>query len=150
MPFVNSVRTSETPSELLWTVRLSDAAPNRRFVILLVAFAAAALGWFGFGRPLWGILGFAMVLGSTAEYWLGSRFRLDAKGAQARTGLSVSAMEWKDVRRIVVEGREVRLSPLEIPSTLEVFRGVALVTTPDNHDGVMSFIEAHVPEAPLQ
>ena len=135
--------------ELGWTVRLSDEAPRRRTTIFLVALAAAALGWFGFGHPFWGILGFAMILGSTAEHWLGSRFRLDARGASARTGPSVSAMEWKDVRRVLVNGREVRLSPLERASTLDAFRGVGLVTTRENHDAVLEFIRLRT-ELPLQ
>ena len=133
------------PDRLLWTVRLSDGTPHRRTAIFVVALAAAALGWFGFGHPFWGILGFAMILGSTAEHWLGSRFQLDAEGARARTGPSVTAMGWNEVRRILVKGKEVRLSPLERASTLDAFRGVALLTTPENEMDVLAFVRARVP-----
>ena len=131
---------------LSWTVRPFDGQPLKRLIVFAVAFLAMGVGWFGFGRPLFGILGFAMILGSTAEYWLGASFRLDAKGASARTGPSVTAMEWKDVRRVLVKGSEVRLSPLEAPSGLDAFRGVGLVVTPENREAVMAYVAAHVPE----
>lgn len=86
-----------------------------------------------------------MVLGATAEYWMGVTFRLDEKGASSKTGPSVTAMEWKDVRRVLVKGSEIRLSPLESPSTLDAFRGVGLVVRPDNREAVVAFVDAHVP-----
>lgn len=128
---------------MTWTVR--SASPLRVGVIFAVAFLALVIGWFGFGRSLFGLLGFAMILGSTADAWLGTRFTLDAMGASARTGPSVTAMAWSDVQRILVNGREVRLSPLEGPSTLDAFRGVGLVTIPENHEAVLEFVRSHAP-----
>lgn len=129
---------------LTWTVRLAGDSPVKRTAILAVAILAGLIGWFGFGRPLFGVVGMAMILGSTADYWLGSRFTLDAKGATAKTGLSVTAMDWSEVRRVLVKGREVRLSPLALASGLDSFRGVGLVPTEENRAAVMAFIEAHV------
>lgn len=135
---------------MTWTVRSTDGAPGRLVAIFGVAFLAMGIGWFGFGKPLFGLLGFAMILGSTADAWLGTHFRLDAKGASARTGPSVTAVEWGDVRRVLVKGREVRLSPLERASTLDAFRGVGLVVRPENREAVLAYITNQVPEAPLQ
>lgn len=130
---------------MTWTVRLADGAPARRMVILAVALAAGGIGWFGFG-PIFGVLGTAMVLGATAEYWMGSRFTLDSKGASARTGPSVTAMEWGEVKRVLVKGREVRLSPLAAPSGLDAFRGVGLIVTSENREAALAFVRARVPE----
>ncbi len=135
---------------LVWTVRPTDGAPVKLVAIFAVAFLALGVGWFGFGKPLFGLLGFAMILGSTGDAWLGTRFRLDAKGASARTGPSVTAMDWTDVRRVLDKGAEIRLSPLESASTLDAFRGVGLVTQPENRESVLEYVRAHAPEAPLQ
>ena len=123
-----------------WTVR--RLSPTRLAAILLVAFVALIVGWFGFGRPLLGLLGAAMILGATADSWLGTHFRLDETGASARTGPSVTAMGWGEVRRIVENGSEIRLSPLPEPSALDPFRGVGLVPLPENREAVRTFIEA--------
>ena len=126
---------------------MPPASPRRRAVIFVVALLAFGIGWFGFGKPIFGILGFGMILGSTAEYWLRTDFRLDEKGASARTGPSVTAMPWADVRRILARGSEIRLSPLEASSALDAFRGVGLIVTPDNREEVMAYVRAHVADA---
>src|SRR5437899_349552 len=94
-----------------WRVRLSDKAPHKRWVVGLCAIAAGLLGY-GFGGPLMGLAGFAIILGSTVEFWLGSRYSIDEKGVSAKTGLSVSSMEWGEVRRLTWGNDGVRLSPL--------------------------------------
>ena len=135
---------------LTWTIRPTDGQPVKLVAIFAVAFLALGIGWFGFGRPLFGLLGFAMILGSTADAWLGTRFRLDEGGASARTGPSVTAMEWTEVRRVLVKEAEIRLSPLENASTLDAFRGVGLLPTSENREAVLAFITSYAPEAPLQ
>lgn len=131
---------------MVWTVRLSDERPERRWAIYATAFAAFVMGIFILGQPVLGGLGAAMILGGTAEYWMGSRFALDVKGATARTGPSVTFMEWENVRRIIERGREIRLSPLEKASRLDEFRGVGLLTTTENREQVLGFVRARVPE----
>ena len=134
--------------KLTWTVRLADERPSRVYGIFAAALFAFLLGFFAFRQPVLGLLGAMMILGATADFWLGSRFSLDAKGATARTGASVTAMEWGEVRRVLERGREVRLSPLESPSKLDDFRGVGLVTTEENRERVLEFVRARVAAAP--
>ena len=129
---------------MTWTVR--RLTPVRLAAILTVAFVALLIGWFGFGRPLLGLLGATMILGATADVWLGTRFRLDENGASARTGPSVTAMAWTEVRRVVENGGEIRLSSLEEPSALDPFRGVGLVPLPENREAVLSYLNDRAPE----
>ncbi len=133
---------------LAWAVRLADERPGRTGVVYAAALLALGVGTFPFHQPLMGLLGASLVLGATAEHWLGSRFRLDAKGASARTGPSVTAMEWSEVKRVLERGREIRLSPLERASFAESTRGVGLLTTPENRDAVLTFVRSHVVAPP--
>lgn len=120
------VVTSVEPEALKWNVRPYQDAPQRRFVIFGIALLGGLGGWFLLREPLLGLLGFGMILASTMEYWLGSSYRLDEKGASSRTGFSITAIEWPQIRRVIVEEHGLKLSPLESPSRLDAFRGVFL------------------------
>jgi len=109
-----------------WRVRLSDKAPEKRAGVVVAALFAMVLGWLVFRSPAMGIVGFAIIFGSTAEYWLGATYKVDEKGASARTGFSLVSMEWADVKRVIWEKNGVRLSPLENAGTMDAFRGVFL------------------------
>lgn len=119
---------SETqPTESIsWRVRLSDNEPWKQWVILAVAFAVFLFGLLVYRRPLLGILGSVMILAATAEFWLGTVYRLDQEGASSRTGLSYARILWKDVKRAVVTGAGIKLSPLEETTRMAPFRGVFL------------------------
>jgi hypothetical protein len=92
-----------------------------------------------------GLLGFAMILASTADYWLGSHFMVDPKGVRARVGISLTAMEWKDVKRVTIEPHAIKLSPLESGNRMDVFRGVVLRTKPDLKVQVLDLIRTYMP-----
>ena len=141
---------AEDGETLVWAVRLADERPGGTAGVFAAAILALAVGTLLFRQPLMGLLGGALVLGATAEYWLGSRFRLDAKGASARTGPSVTAMDWNEVKRVLERGREIRLSPLERASFAESTRGVGLLTTPENRDAVLTFVRSHVLEPSVE
>ncbi len=109
-----------------WRVRLSDKAPRKLIVIGVSALLALGFGTILLGALIGG-LGFAIILGSTAEFWWGTAYRIDAKGASSRTLASLSSISWEDVKRVVVTGEGIKLSPLaEGTSRMSVFRGVFL------------------------
>lgn len=109
-----------------WRVRLSDNEPYKRWVILVVAVLAFFVGTFVYGKLLLGMLGSAMILAATAEFWLGTSYKLDSEGASSRTGLSLVKVLWTDVKRAVVTPVGIKLSPLEDATRLAAFRGVFL------------------------
>jgi len=67
-----------------------------------------------------------MILAATAEFWLGTVYKLDEEGASSRTGLSYGRILWKDVKRVVVTQVGIKLSPLDESTRLAPFRGVFL------------------------
>jgi len=115
----------EMPESISWRVRLSDKAPKKLYVLAFCALLALVIGTISFGLLL-GALGFAIILGSTAEFWWGTAYRLDPKGASARNVASVTAIAWDDVKRVVFAGDGVKLSPLAEPGRMGPFRGVYL------------------------
>ena len=86
---------------------------------------------------------FLAILGSTTEFWLPIRYVMDQKGASLRCGISVSAIEWADVKRVLIEERAVKLSPLEGDSRLDPFRGIVL-RYGEQKDVVVDYIKRHV------
>jgi hypothetical protein len=123
-----------------WNVRPYRDEPSRRIVIFAVALLALLGGWLLLRAPLLGLLGFGMILASTMEYWLGSSYRVDGKGASSRTGISLTAIDWSDVRRLIFEEHGIKLSPLEKPSRLDAFRGVFLKFDGQNREQVLQAV----------
>lgn len=126
----------EMPEAIRWRVRLSDKAPMKMPVIAVVAILAFAVGTFLFKNPLLGLIGFAMMFGSTAEYWLGSSYSVDDKRATMRTGFSYSAMEWSEVKRMTPDEGGIKLSPLEKAGPMDAFRGIYLRFGKDNREHI--------------
>lgn len=111
---------------MAWHVRLSDNEPWKVRIVFAVAVAVLLIGTIPFRSLLLGVAGSAMILAMTAEFWLGTSYRLDEEGATSRTGLSVARVLWKDVKRAVVTSVGIKLSPLEESTRLAPFRGVFL------------------------
>lgn len=118
--------STAVPETIAWRVRLSDNEPWKRWVILAFAVGAFAVGILVYKRPLLGLIGSVMILAATAEFWLGTAYKLDSEGASSRTGLSYARILWKDVKRAVVTGAGIKLSPLEETTRMAPFRGVFL------------------------
>ena len=126
----------ETRESFAWRVRLVDSEPKKLYGILVAAVVATVFGWVILRSPVLGLLGFAIILGSTAEFWLGSSYEIDHKGVRSRTGLSLTSIEWEQVKRIINEGNAIRVSPLEKAGSLDPFRGVLLRFAADQRSQV--------------
>lgn len=116
---------AEKSESISWTVRLSDKAPWKLIVICTCAFFAGGLGMWISG-PIAGLSGVLIVMASTADFWLGTRYRIDDVGASSKTAFSLTKMEWSEVRRVVIGSAGIKLSPLADSSRMSAFRGVFL------------------------
>ncbi|MBI1755519.1 MAG: hypothetical protein HYR64_00240 [Fimbriimonas ginsengisoli] len=128
---------NEESEALSWRVRLSEREPRKALVVVAAAFVTLCAGAFWLRQPLVGVVGAVVVLGATAEFLVGASYRLDLSGATSACLLSVSTIEWKDVRRAIVELDGLRLSPLETPGRRESFRGVFLRYGAENREAVI-------------
>jgi hypothetical protein len=130
-----------------WRVRLSDKAPGKLWVIWAVAVGAGLVGTLVYENPLLGLLGFAIILAATAEFWFGVNYTVDENGASSRIGPSLSRIEWENVRRVVTSEEGVKLSPLvNAESRLDAFRGVFLRFGGENRERVLDAVRRHVKE----
>ncbi|MCH7905411.1 MAG: hypothetical protein IH944_12725 [Armatimonadetes bacterium] len=120
--------------QLEWKICLGDADPKRRIVVLLFALAAGIVGTLLISFWL-GLIGFAAILLSTSEMFLPLSYRLNARTARVKNGLSVTEIAWEDVKRVLPVSDGIKLSPLKNPSRLDAFRGVYLRFA-DNEDEV--------------
>jgi len=130
-----------------WQVHLSKRNPEKVAGIALAAVIAAVGGWLLLRSPLFAVLGLIFILGSTTDFWLPMRYRLDEKGASLKCGVSMSAIEWPNVKSVMETTDGVKLSPLagEGKSRLEAFRGVFL-RFENNRDEVLAKIRSHMEE----
>lgn len=111
---------------LNWELRLWKQQPGRRIVVFVCAGVAGLFGWFLFQNALLALVGVLVILGSTTEFWLPLRYTVDAKGARVRSGISVTAIDWEDVKRVTLSEDGLKISPLAAPGRTAVFRGVYL------------------------
>ena len=111
--------------QLEWKVSLGDANPKRRIVVIGFAFVAGIVGTLLLSFWI-GVIGFIAILLSTMELFLPLSYRLTARAARVKNGLSVTEIAWEDVKRVLPVSDGVKLSPLKNPSRLDAFRGVYL------------------------
>jgi hypothetical protein len=124
----------------LWEVRLWSRNPAKLVGILIACVVAGTAGYFLFNQILFGLIGFCVIAIATAEYWLPQKYRLDNNGASSRCGISVSAISWNDVKRVIYDPEGVKLSPLAQDGRLSAFRGVYLRFA-DNQEEVQKRID---------
>lgn len=123
---------------LEWKAPLSADQKRKRNVVVIFAILAGLVGW-KFVSPLVGFIGCAAILIATAEIFLGVSYRLDPVSATSKCGMSVTAILWEDVKRVLPVSGGLRLSPLTKSSRLDEFRGV-LLRFSDNEDAVWGTI----------
>lgn len=111
---------------LEWSVSLGAHQTGKRYVVVALMLVVFLIGIFLLGSLVLALVGMGVVLASTLELFVPIRYRLDAKGAQARVAFALTRIEWSDVKRIWEDELGVYLSPLEKPSRLDRFRGVYL------------------------
>ena len=123
---------------LEWRVLLGDQMPQKRVPVIVAILIAGVVGffmvrWWGF------FIGIGIVFASTAELWVPIQYKITEHEASSRCGLSVTAIRWENVKRLIHTSEGVRLSPLEKSSRLDEFRGVYLRFS-GNRDEVLAKI----------
>ena len=128
-----------------WNVRPSDKEPTKKWGVLVGSLAIFALGMFVFSSVLLGLLGFAIIVASTAEFWLGTSYKLDKDGASVRCGFSYSEMRWNEVKRVMTTPDGLKLSPLGAATRMDSFRGIFLKFGDQSKEQILDFVRRCLP-----
>lgn len=136
---------TQPPDTLEWTVRLYEAQPWKRWVVLVGAVFAGAIGYLLLRHPVFAMIGLLAVLATTAEFWAPLKYTLNANRASVRCVFSVTAIDWMDVKRAVVAEEGIKLSPLAQTGRTSPFRGV-LLRFAGNADAVREFVARYISE----
>ncbi len=135
---------------LEWSVHL--ARRNRRMLpgVILALISACSLVTMLFCSPIPGIVAVLLLIGSIKEYLFPIYFRVSAVGVASRSFGSEFALAWTDVRRGILERKQLTLTPLPSPSRLDPFRGVTLrfaeCGKPGDRASVLERCRAFLPE----
>lgn len=116
----------QAPNPLKWDVRLGSEQPTKQLVVFLAAICAGIVGFLLLHQWLVAVIGFLAIIASTTELFFRTKYRLDSEGARAQCGMSVTSMDWVNVKRVIPDEVGVLLSPLEKSGRLDAFRGVYL------------------------
>lgn len=127
---------------LEWSVDLGADEPRKRSIVGAVAIIVGIIGSLVFS-PWYGLVGFSLVLGSTAELFLKQKYKVTDQGVERKCGLSSTVMEWEQVKSFCEDPEGVKLSPFGTPRRSDPFRGVYLRFGPNNRDSVLAKIHEH-------
>jgi hypothetical protein len=117
--------SGSSPEGISWKTGPNPAQRPKVVVIFVIAILVGLIGW-RVENWIMGLVGFAVIAAATAEFWLGTTFRVNDVGAEAKTGFSSTKIEWANVVRVVTADQGIKLSPLAETSRTSPFRGVFL------------------------
>lgn len=130
---------------LKWLYRPASRAPQKIIVIALGGLMGATAGTIIYG-PWVGLVGFAIVVGATSEFWLGVQCDINETGVSTRVGLSFTQMPWSEVKSVIVSERSIRCSPHIVQTRLSEFRGVDLRFFPEERESILDVIRLYCEE----
>ena len=109
-----------------WRVHLARTEPRKAAVVLGAAVAAAALCFLLFMNWAFALFSALVLVAGTAEFLFPIRYRLTPEAAEMHNLHNWRRIEWTEVKKAYLLDDGVKLSPLEVPTRLEPFRGVFL------------------------
>jgi hypothetical protein len=114
------------PWQCVWTCHPLREEPVLKSILLSAAIAGScAVMTVSLGSAVYGAISLVVLLGATMDYFLPTRYVIDAEGA-AWKQLVWRRRPWAAFRRVVRHPDGVFLSPFRQRSRLDSFRGVFL------------------------
>jgi hypothetical protein len=149
-PGADRRRAPEDEVILAWRVHLGRRRPLH--AIIAAAAILVVVGWsavvFSLDKegkfrlnPLPSLLFGLIMTAAMAELLFPVSYKLTRKGAYRRNFLSVSQIEWRNVRKCYLAADGVKLSPLRRQTRLEAFRGVFLRFGDGNRDEIIEKVK---------
>ncbi|MBK9071225.1 MAG: hypothetical protein IPL79_09530 [Myxococcales bacterium] len=137
-------------SELAWTAHPARRRPHHvALLIAITLFAAYAVlvalqSFFLCG------LAIAILLASTASFWLPTHYQLDGEGVRERRWGRRRRRSWAQIRRLVIGPQAALISPFARPHPLDRMRGLMIYFDGGPRDEIVRRLRAHAAPPALQ
>ena len=139
---------ADTP--LQWTAHPARRRPHHVALLIAVTLFAAYAVLIALQSFFLCGLAVAMLLASTASFWLPTHYQLDDVGVCERRWGRRRFRPWGDMRRLVVGPTAALLSPFGRPHALDRLRGMMIYFDDGPRDEIVRRMRAHVPPSALQ
>ncbi|MFP6591689.1 MAG: hypothetical protein VCE12_14305 [Candidatus Latescibacterota bacterium] len=114
------------PQQCVWTCHpLREEPPLKSIALIAAIVGSAAVMTVSLGNPVYGAISVVVLALATMDYFLPTRYVIDADGA-AWKQLVWRRRRWTTFRRFVRHADGIFLSPFRHQSRLDSFRGVFL------------------------
>jgi hypothetical protein len=124
---------------LRWRIHLARLQPKRYAFVVAVILLVATSAYAWFHSPLASVIMVFVLTGALSDFLFPVTFILTSTQDSARTVFGRRVIEWKSVKKVYVDDRGVKLSPLGTRSRLEAYRGVYLYFG-DNREAVLAAV----------
>lgn len=135
--------TSNSAVIFEWTVHPPKKGGYRRVVFILAIVGVPAALLFNFGSPVWAFFATVFLLGTTAAYWLPTRFVIDEQGIELTRWFWKRRVSFDSLKRIDRDPNGLFVSPFAERSRLDGHRGLLLMEPPQR-DEVESYIRGQI------
>jgi len=129
-----------------WSVHPPARGGYRRVVFIAALTIVPMTSLVVFEHPLWAFFATVFLLGSTAAYWLPTRFSIDHEGIQLRRWMWERRLRFADLKRVERDPNGLFVSPFAARSRLDGHRGMLLMEPPDC-DAVLQYVSRRIAEA---
>jgi len=117
---------STASSSVGWTAWPAAERPGRTLVLLVFIAALSVLAGMIGGDLLWGVTGAVLLLSTLNRWFLPTSYRFDDDVFEAGFPLRRRSVDWKQVRRLVIDPRGGWLSSRRVESRLRAGAGLDL------------------------
>ena len=147
--YMHDADSVEQPT-IVWSIHLARSNPRAIPTLFIATLAAALLVTALFHSPIPGIIAILLITGSVKEFLFPINYRITGGGVEARSLGAHLELAWMDIRRCVIEPRQITFTSLANPSRLDVFRGVTIRFAkpgePGDQGSVLAMCKRHIPE----
>lgn len=137
-------------SELAWTAHPARRRPHHVALLFAVTLFAAYAVLVALQSFFLCVLAIAILLASTASFWLPTHYQLDREGVRERRWGRRRTRPWADIRRLEIGPQAALISPFARPHALDRMRGMMIYFDGGPREEIVRQLRAHAAPPALQ
>lgn len=129
-----------------WTVHPPTRGGARRIIFILTV-TLVPLGLLkAFDSAIWALFSLVFLLGTTAAYWLPTRFTITEDAIELKRWYWIRRKTFRELGRVELDPNGLFVSPFAKPSRLDGHRGMLLMEPPQREE-VLQYIRQRIAES---